>query len=158
MTRVRMLLLVASLATVAPQGSAQPAAPALDPRAFRMVDLTHPFDERTPYWPTSPTGFRLEQLSAGRTPGGWYYSANTFSAPEHGGTHLDAPIHFAEGRATVDRVPLERLVAPAVVIDVSARAAADADYRLTVACPSAKWIGASRCVPPCSGALNVFAE
>ena len=112
--------------------SAQPAPRAgFDPAAHRIVDLTHAFDARTLYWPTSPSGFRLDTLAAGTTPGGWYYSANAFSAPEHGGTHLDAPIHFAAGHATADRVALERLVAPAVVIDVSAKAAADADYRLT---------------------------
>ncbi|GLC24901.1 cyclase family protein [Roseisolibacter agri] len=112
--------------------TAQPAPRAgFDPAAYRIVDLTHAFDARTLYWPTSPTGFRLDTLAAGTTPGGWYYSANAFSAPEHGGTHLDAPIHFAAGHATADRVALERLVAPAVVIDVSAKAASDADYRLT---------------------------
>ena len=120
------------LAATAAAAGAQPAgAPALDLARFRMVDLTHAFDARTPYWPTSPSGFKLDTLSAGQTPGGWYYSANAFSAPEHGGTHLDAPIHFGAGKATADRVALERLMAPAVVIDVSAKAAADADYMLT---------------------------
>lgn len=122
-------MLLAACATEERAPGAPPAA--LDPAAFRVVDLTHAFDARTLYWPTSPSGFRLDTLAAGMTPGGWYYSANAFHAPEHGGTHLDAPIHFAQGRPTVDRVPLERLVAPAVVIDVSAKAAADADYRLT---------------------------
>src|SRR5690606_8705321 len=87
----------------------------------------------TLYWPTSPSGFALERLSFGRTEGGWFYSANAFSSPEHGGTHLDAPIHFAEGRLTSDRIPLDELIAPAVVIDVAANASADPDYRLTPA-------------------------
>ena len=98
----------------------------------RMVDLTHAFGPRTLYWPTAASGFVLQRQSFGLTPGGWFYAANAFTAPEHGGTHLDAPIHFFEGRQTVDQVPLERLVAPAVVIDVRDRAAADPDYRLTV--------------------------
>ena len=68
----------------------------------RLVDLTHSLNEKTLYWPTSPSTFKLERLSYGRTEGGWFYSANSFSAPEHGGTHLDAPIHFAEGRNTSD--------------------------------------------------------
>ena len=102
-----------------------------DPAAYRLVDLTHAFDARTLYWPTSPTAFSLERLAFGPTPGGYFYSANAFGAPEHGGTHLDAPIHFAEGTRAADDVPLEQLVARAVVIDVSARAAADRDYRLT---------------------------
>lgn len=96
-----------------------------------VIDMTWAFDERTLYWPGSPTTFELEQLSFGQTPGGYFYSANSFCSPEHGGTHLDAPIHFAEGRRTADQIPVEQLIAPAAVIDVSAKAAADADYRLT---------------------------
>ena len=113
-------------------GLAAPAgAQTVDLRAQRLVDLSHAFNERTIYWPTSPSAFRLERLAFGPTPGGWFYAAFAVATPEHGGTHLDAPIHFAEGKATTERIPLERLVAPAVVIDVSAKAAADRDYRLT---------------------------
>jgi kynurenine formamidase len=108
-----------------------PAATGLDLSAFGVVDLSHPFDERTLYWPTSPSRFELERLSWGETEGGWFYAANRFCTPEHGGTHLDAPVHFAEGRWTADQIPPERLVGPGVVIDVSARAAADPDYRLS---------------------------
>lgn len=104
--------------------------PALD-RA-KILDLTHRFDERTLYWPTAPSGFQLTTIHRGKTPAGFFYSANSFCAPEHGGTHLDAPVHFAEGRQAADEVPLERLIAPAVVIDVTRQAAADADYRLEV--------------------------
>ncbi|HEX6048756.1 MAG TPA: cyclase family protein [Gemmatimonadaceae bacterium] len=103
----------------------------LDLSRYRMVDLTHALNSRTLYWPTSPTAFKLDQLSYGPTPGGWFYSAYAFSAPEHGGTHLDAPIHFGEGHDTVDRIPLEKLIAPAVVIDVTAKTRGDDDYRLT---------------------------
>ena len=97
----------------------------------RLVDLTHALNAQTIYWPTSPSTFKLDRLSFGRTEGGWFYSANTFSAPEHGGTHLDAPIHFGEGKHTSDQIPLAQLIGRAVVIDISAKAAADADYRLT---------------------------
>ncbi|MFN2563618.1 MAG: cyclase family protein [Gemmatimonadaceae bacterium] len=120
-----LLLVVAAGADVAA------AQAAVDLTRFRLVDLTHAFGTRTLYWPTSPGGFRLEQLAFGQTPGGYFYAAYSFSTPEHGGTHLDAPIHFAERGLTADRVPLEQLVAPAVVIDVSAKAAADPVYRLT---------------------------
>src|SRR5262249_29023420 len=65
------------------------------------------------------------------TAAGYFYSAYSFCTPEHGGTHMDAPIHFAEGGATVDRIPPDRLVGPAVVIDVSAKAAKDPDSRVT---------------------------
>jgi len=105
--------------------------PALDLARVDLVDLTHPIGEHTLFWPTSPSGFELKQLAYGPTPGGWFYSAYAFSMPEHGGTHLDAPIHFAQQGLTTERIPLAALVAPAVVIDVSAQASADRDYRLT---------------------------
>ncbi len=97
----------------------------------RVVDLTHALNAQTLYWPTSPSTFKLDRLSYGRTDGGWFYSANTFSAPEHGGTHLDAPIHFSEKGQTSDKIPLEHLMGPAVVIDITRQSATNSDYRLT---------------------------
>lgn len=105
-------------------------AESFDPSRARMVDLTHPFNNETVYWPTSPSGFGYAMLAKGQVPGGWYYSAGAFQAPEHGGTHMDAPVHFKEGGVTVDQVPLSTLFAPVVVIDVSSKAAADRDYEL----------------------------
>jgi D-alanyl-D-alanine dipeptidase/kynurenine formamidase len=109
-----------------------PPRPPLDLAAAEVIDLTHPFDADTLYWPNAASGFELKTLHAGPTAGGWYYASNSFCAPEHGGTHLDAPVHFAEGRSTADAVELDRLVVPIVVIDVAKQVAADADYRLTV--------------------------
>ena len=106
--------------------------PRIDPAAQRIVDLTHAFGPRTLYWPTSPSKFKLDTLARGQTPGGYFYAANSLCTPEHGGTHLDAPIHFAERGRSVAEIPLEQLVAPAVVIDVSAKASADRNYRLTL--------------------------
>jgi kynurenine formamidase len=111
-------------------GSAGAGPPAVDPAAWRIVDLTHPFNQETLYWPTAPSRFALERLAHGRTAGGWFYSANAFSTPEHGGTHLDAPIHFGEGRTAVEGIPLERLVAPVVVIDVAQRVARGGEFAL----------------------------
>ncbi len=107
------------------------ARPAPDLATARVVDLTHPFDASTIYWPTSPSAFELRPLAAGQTPGGWFYSSNALCTPEHGGTHLDAPFHFAKDGRTADRIPVRELIAPAVVLDVRAKAAEDADYRLT---------------------------
>jgi kynurenine formamidase/ketosteroid isomerase-like protein len=103
----------------------------IDLRSSRIVDLTHSFNAETLYWPTSPSAFKLERLARGPTEGGYFYSANAFSTPEHGGTHLDAPIHFSERGQTTDQLSLGRLMGPAVVLDVSAQAAKDAGYRLT---------------------------
>jgi kynurenine formamidase len=123
----RIVLAVLLAAPLATPGRAQ----VIDLSTARLVDLTHAFNERTIYWPTSPTSFELDRLSFGKTEGGWFYAANALSTPEHGGTHLDAPIHFGEGRQASHELPLERLVAPAVVIDATASAARDRDYRLT---------------------------
>lgn len=107
------------------------AAPvaALELDAARLVDLTHPFDESTIYWPTARP-FRLDRVAHGHGAGGFWYAANDFCAAEHGGTHVDAPIHFAEERWTVDQIPLDHLVGPAVVVDLSAKAAGDPDALL----------------------------
>ena len=128
-------LLVSAACEVAPTPEAvqEPEPSGFDVSAAELVDLTHAFDAQTIYWPTSPTRFELDTLSFGMTEGGWFYSANLLATPEHGGTHLDAPIHFSESGQDAATVPLDRLVGPAVVIDVTQQAGADADYRLTVA-------------------------
>src|SRR5262245_16311644 len=83
-----------------------------------LVDLSHAYDAQTLYWPTGE-GFRWRKDADGVTPAGYYYASNSVFTSEHGGTHIDAPIHFAQGRQTVDAIPLDRLVGPAIVIDVS---------------------------------------
>jgi kynurenine formamidase len=95
-----------------------------------MIDLTHPFGQETVYWPTGDT-FHLKVEAAGMTDKGYYYSANSFCAAEHGGTHIDAPAHFAKGGETVDQIALNRLVAPGVVIDVRELCAKDRDYLIS---------------------------
>lgn len=131
-----MLRIVKAVGTVICILSAFARAPLtaqqLDLSRARLVDLTHPLNAATLFWPTAPSTFTLERLSYGLTAGGFFYAANAFSMPEHGGTHIDAPIHFGEGKRTVDSIPLEQLIAPAVVIDVSTQAARDRDYRLTL--------------------------
>ena len=97
--------------------------------AGRLVDLTHPFDADTIYWPTEE-GFVLEKESEGVTEKGYYYTANKFRAAEHGGTHVDAPVHFHQGGATVDALPLAQLIGPAIVVDVTTAAARDRDYQV----------------------------
>ena len=106
-------------------------AQGIDWSSYDVVDLTHPLNDESVFWPTSPSRFALEQLAYGETAGGWFYSANAFSTPEHGGTHIDAPIHFDAKGQTVDQVPLARLMGAAVVIDIRTQVASDPDYRLT---------------------------
>jgi len=108
-------------------------AQTVDLSRTRMIDLTHAYNAQTIYWPNAPSTFKLEKLSYGKVEGGWFYSSFAYSSPEHGGTHLDAPIHFSEKGRTSDQIPLGQLIAPAVVIDISAKAKSNADYRLSVA-------------------------
>jgi kynurenine formamidase len=96
-----------------------------------IVDLSHAYDAQTIVWPTSDR-FRLERTFDGLTPQGFYYAANNLFTAEHGGTHLDAPVHFARGAQTVDQIPVERFVGAAVVVDVVAQAERDRDYQVTV--------------------------
>ncbi|HTR03002.1 MAG TPA: cyclase family protein [Thermoanaerobaculia bacterium] len=124
--------LALTLALVSTAGAAPPEAKAPDLATAKVIDLTHPFDAHTIYWPTSPSAFELKSLAYGLTPGGWFYASNAFCAPEHGGTHLDAPIHFAKDGLTADQIPVRQLVAAAAVLDIRKKAAADPDYRLTL--------------------------
>jgi kynurenine formamidase len=98
--------------------------------AGTWLDLTHAFDAATIYWPTEK-GFQFEPGANGPNPKGYYYAANRFATAEHGGTHLDAPRHFAEGRPTADQIKPERLVGEAAVIDVRAKCAANPIYEVT---------------------------
>ena len=123
-----ILLLLATVAGC----SAPPATPA-SPPAFpggTLVDLSHAYDAQAIFWPTAAP-FKLAKVADGMTPGGYYYAANDFATSEHGGTHIDSPVHFAQGHQTVDQIPLERLIGAAVVIDVTDAAAKSADYQVT---------------------------
>jgi kynurenine formamidase len=122
------------------------------PPDAQWIDLTHDFSSNTIYWPTAKP-FKLEIVSAQQTPAGYYYAANNFSAAEHGGTHLDAPIHFAEGKWTADQIPLERLVGPAVVVDVQSQADGNPDYRIDLGALD-RWEGDNGPVP--EGAIVLF--
>jgi kynurenine formamidase len=98
----------------------------------KWIDLSYDFSPETLYWPNNPTGFKLDTVFEGISPSGYYYSTYAFSAPEHGGTHLDAPVHFAKNGLPADRVPLDKLTGDGVVIDVSANALRDRDYLISV--------------------------
>jgi len=103
------------------------AAQAID--VSRVIDLTYTFDDKTIYWPTAKA-FQWTKDAWGTSPGGYWYASASFVASEHGGTHLDSPLHFAQGGAATNEIPLSRLIAPAVVIDVAAACAKDHDYQL----------------------------
>lgn len=96
----------------------------------RVVDLTHSFGSDTIVWPTEQD-FKLIVQHAEDTPGGYYYASNRVEMPEHGGTHIDAPIHFSKGKQTLDRIPIERLTGAGVRVDIAEQCVRDRDYRVT---------------------------
>jgi kynurenine formamidase len=106
-----------------------PAAHPEQARQGKVLDMTYAFDETSIYWPTAAP-FKLRQVSWGISEGGWWYASNEFSASEHGGTHADAPIHFAAGGRTIDRIPLGEWIGPAVKIDLSQKCGRNRDYLL----------------------------
>jgi kynurenine formamidase len=98
---------------------------------YILTDLSHTYNDNTLYWPTSTSRFE-KTGTAGALDAGWFYSAYTVCTPEHGGTHLDAPVHFNADGVGTEQIPLQNLIAPAVVIDVAANATEDRNYRLRV--------------------------
>lgn len=97
----------------------------------RWIDLTHEFSEQTIYWPTSEK-FSKTTVAEGHTDAGYYYSAYNIATAEHGGTHVDAPIHFYEDRQTVDEIPVDQLIGPGITIRVVDQATADRNYQFSV--------------------------
>ena len=124
--RAVLVSLGSLIVAAACQGSAgQPDYSAVfDGSGGRWIDLGYAYSEETLYWPTED-GFQLEELAYGETEAGYFYSSYKISTAEHGGTHLDAPIHFSRGGMSAEQIPLDRLIAPVVVVDVAARATPD---------------------------------
>jgi kynurenine formamidase len=93
--------------------------------------MTYVFDENTMYWPNA-SPFKLTSEFRGMNERGYWYAANFYAASEHGGTHADAPIHFAKNGRTIDQIPLEEWIGPGVKIDARKQCASDRDYLMSV--------------------------
>lgn len=127
---------------------------------IRTIDLTLPLSPDTPTLTLPPefgqtAAFRVEEISRYDDRGfAWYW--NNFTVGEHTGTHFDAPVHWVTGKDlpdnTVDAIAPSDFIAPAVVIDISAKAARDPDYLLTVA-DIAAWESEHGRIPPRSWVL-----
>jgi kynurenine formamidase len=132
MTRHVLFFALVAIAVARCSSPAAPRAPAASTfPTGELVDLSHTYDTTTIFWPTAE-GFSLQKVADGDTPAGYYYAANNFAGAEHGGTHIDAPVHFARGHMTVDRIPLTSLIAPAIVIDVTQASTQRSDYQASV--------------------------
>ena len=128
MRLARALPWALTLATTGCAGSPAPQASVI--LTGQIVDLSHAYDAQAIFWPTAEP-FRLEKVADGVTPAGYYYAANNFFTSEHGGTHIDAPVHFAQGHQTVDQIPVDRLIGEAAVIDITAQSVQNPDYQVS---------------------------
>lgn len=96
----------------------------------QIVDLTQVLSDKVPAFGGEKDDFRYEKLSDRQKDG---YASGAFRIPEHFGTHVDSPAHFIAGKETIERIKVKKFIAPAVVIDICAKVAANADYQLTAA-------------------------
>jgi len=95
----------------------------------KILDMTYPFGDNSIYWPTGKS-FKTKPMFWGINDKGWWYASNDYSANEHGGTHVDAPIHFYQKGRTLDQIPIQEWIAPAVKIDVTKQCEENRDYLL----------------------------
>ena len=95
----------------------------------KVLDLTHTLNASTPtYEESAEPVYRAKSVATLEKE---HYFAREICLPEHFGTHLDAPAHFANGQWTVDQIPPERLFAALVVIDVKDKVKTNSDYQLS---------------------------
>lgn len=99
----------------------------------QIIDLTHEFaNGYTIAWPSALQYNFTIGWRGFNEDSGFYYEANNFQQAEHCGTHMDAPSHFAKGKWRAADIPVERLIGPGVVIDISERARSNKDAQLTI--------------------------
>ncbi|NTW70261.1 MAG: cyclase family protein [Chlorobiaceae bacterium] len=127
----RKFILPAAAAGLLFYGRLTAGIPGTSPTGGKLLEMTYPFDARTIYWPTAKP-FTVTKLEWRVNQGGWWYASNNYGASEHGGTHVDAPIHFFEKGRTIDQIPLGEWIGPAIKIDVVAECVNNREYQLTV--------------------------
>lgn len=123
-----ILLCMAFIAGCAPREKEPDRFEELFQGELKIVDLTHPLNETSPYWP-DPNGYAFDYDTLIKQPSG-APGMGRYKVSEHLGTHMDAPIHFADGKSSIDDIAPNEMFGPAVVIDVSSKCEADADYVL----------------------------
>jgi kynurenine formamidase len=116
-------LAAAGVASLAPVKNAF----AQEMKFSKALDLTHTT------WPEFPTFFNKQQLEIDTltTLQKDGFNNRKWHIVEHTGTHMDAPFHFSNDKESADRIPVESLVVPLVVINIAERAASDPDTQLT---------------------------
>lgn len=121
------LFLVSGLLTASCVGKGDNLAETFRSGKYTVVDLSYALNGRLPSWPGDERTFEARVNARAEQAG---YFSRSFWMLEHYGTHLDAPIHFPPGNTPVDEIPPERLIGPAVVLDVRQAVAANSDYRV----------------------------
>lgn len=99
--------------------------------AEQWIDLTYDLSADAVFWPTADP-FEMKTEFEGMTDKGYFYSAYSFTTAEHGGTHIDAPVHFAESKHSVNEIPLDQLIGDAVVVDVSLQVEKNRDHLISI--------------------------
>jgi kynurenine formamidase len=124
-----VVLGIAGWMTLVPQHERRdPSLQGISTGKTRVVDLSYAINDKLVPWPGDDKAFEVKVNATVEKNG---YFTRSFWMLEHYGTHLDAPVHFPPGKATVDQIPAEKLFGAAVVLDVRAESAKDADYLLS---------------------------
>lgn len=119
----------ADAAVVAGTGPATPTV-RFGGRSLRMADLTHKLTRQFNFDPARPR-ISMESVDGSGVKVGM--KMHRLSLIEHTGTHIDAPSHFGAELASLGEIPVQDLVVPLAVIDISARAMRDKDAEVTPA-------------------------
>jgi len=97
-------------------------------RKLVVVDLSHTLNNKTPLFDDSEPEMVYKSLATYEHDG---YRTGSFEMLEHFGTHIDAPAHFVSNSPTIDQIDPDKMILPAVVIDVREEVEKNPDYRLT---------------------------
>ncbi|XP_077521817.1 isatin hydrolase-like [Amblyomma americanum] len=101
------------------------------PRVERVVDLSYPYDDRTVYW--SQDDRFLLNVSEVTSDAETWYQVDTMATHTHGGTHLDAPLHFVKDGWDVAQIPVDRLaLVPVSLVDIAQRCAQNRSCQLAI--------------------------
>jgi arylformamidase len=111
---MRLLVLCLCAATVACASASNRGSSGAAPT---YIDVTVTLDASTTPVYEGDAPMRFEFLKEMRR--GDPLTLSAYSLGAHSGTHVDAPMHFVANGASIDQVPLDRLIGPARVIEIA---------------------------------------
>lgn len=98
---------------------------------YKWVELSHPVGPKTPHWGGFKPMTVLEKALDFHEDGFDVLSYGYYLVSQYG-THIDCPAHFVPDGRTLEKVPVQNLLFPLCVIDVSSKVNKNNDYALTV--------------------------